>query len=217
MECSIHSAIKHQFLIIVIIEFSHKPVSSWCSAGKESACNVGDLGSIPGLGRSPGQGHGNPLRYSCLEDSHGQRSLAGLSMGSQRVGHNWVTKHNTVSPNRKQTDALNLKQNSSSLPDLFPCFCLCLLWFRSLFKKSFLGCHHLIYWVTWSKERPNYLVKSKARIERKKHSDILVTVYIQVKFLLITGSQNKFLKNTRETCGRTFWTRKRQRPLSVYY
>ena len=36
------------------------------SAGKESACNVGDLGSIPGLGRSPGEGNGNPLHYSCL-------------------------------------------------------------------------------------------------------------------------------------------------------
>ena len=38
------------------------------SAGKESACNVGDLGSIPGLGRSPGEGNGNPLQYSCLEN-----------------------------------------------------------------------------------------------------------------------------------------------------
>ena len=37
--------------------------------GKESACNVGDLGSIPGLGRSPGEGHGNPFQYSCLENS----------------------------------------------------------------------------------------------------------------------------------------------------
>ena len=37
------------------------------SAGKESACNAGYLGSIPGLGRSPGGGHGNPLQYSCLE------------------------------------------------------------------------------------------------------------------------------------------------------
>ena len=37
------------------------------SAGKESACNVGDLGSIPGLGRSPGVGNGNPLRYSYLD------------------------------------------------------------------------------------------------------------------------------------------------------
>ena len=46
---------------------------------KESTCNVGDLGLIPGLGRSPGGGHGNPLQYSCLENSRGQRSLAGYS------------------------------------------------------------------------------------------------------------------------------------------
>ena len=56
--------------------------------GKESACHVGDLGSIPGLGRSPGRGHGNLLQYSCLENPHGQRRPSGLqSMGSQRVGH----------------------------------------------------------------------------------------------------------------------------------
>ena len=47
--------------------------------GKKSICNVGDLGSIPGLGRSPGGGHGNLLQYSCLENPHGQRSLAGYS------------------------------------------------------------------------------------------------------------------------------------------
>ena len=39
------------------------------SAGKESACDVGDLGSIPGLGRSPGEGNGNVLQYSGLENS----------------------------------------------------------------------------------------------------------------------------------------------------
>ena len=39
------------------------------SAGKESACNAGDLGSIPGLDRSPGEGKGYPLQYSSLEDS----------------------------------------------------------------------------------------------------------------------------------------------------
>ena len=49
------------------------------SDGKESACNVGDLGSTPGLGRFPGEGHGNPLQYSCLENPHGQRSLADYS------------------------------------------------------------------------------------------------------------------------------------------
>jgi len=51
------------------------------SAGKESACNVGNLGSIPGLGRSPGEGKGYPLQYSGLENS------MDLSMGLQRVRH----------------------------------------------------------------------------------------------------------------------------------
>ena len=39
---------------------------------KESACNAGDPGSIPGLGRSPGEGNGNPLQYSSLENSMGR-------------------------------------------------------------------------------------------------------------------------------------------------
>ena len=39
------------------------------SSGKESACSVGDPGSIPGWGRSPGEGYGTPLQYSCLENS----------------------------------------------------------------------------------------------------------------------------------------------------
>ena len=54
------------------------------SAGKESACNAGDLGSIPGLGRFPGEGKVYPLQYSGLENSI-------QSMGSQRIGHNWAT------------------------------------------------------------------------------------------------------------------------------
>ena len=49
------------------------------SDGKESACNVGDLGLIPGLGRSPGGGYSNPLQYSCLENPHAPRSLVGYS------------------------------------------------------------------------------------------------------------------------------------------
>ena len=54
---------------------------TWClgfsggSDGKESTYNMGDLGLIPGLGRYPGGGHGNPLQYSCPENPHGQRSL----------------------------------------------------------------------------------------------------------------------------------------------
>ena len=54
------------------------------SVGKESACNAGDLGSIPGLGRYPGEEKGYPLQDSCLENPI-------QSMGSQRVGHDWAT------------------------------------------------------------------------------------------------------------------------------
>ena len=49
------------------------------SDGKKSSCNVGDLGSVPGLGRSPGEGNGYPFQYSCLENSMGQRSPVGYS------------------------------------------------------------------------------------------------------------------------------------------
>ena len=57
------------------------------SDSKESACKVGDLGSLPGVGRSPGGGHGDPLRYSCLENPHGQRSLVGYSpLGCKELG-----------------------------------------------------------------------------------------------------------------------------------
>ena len=54
-------------------------ISCDASDSKDSAWNAGYLGSIPGLGRSPGGGHGNLLQYSCLENLHGQRSLAGYS------------------------------------------------------------------------------------------------------------------------------------------
>ena len=57
------------------------------SDGKESTCNVGDLGSIPGLGRSPGGRHGNPLQYSCLENPLGQRSLVGSSPWGHRKSY----------------------------------------------------------------------------------------------------------------------------------
>ena len=49
------------------------------SDGKASACSVGAPGWIPGLGRSPGEGNGNPFQYSYLENPRGQRSLAEYS------------------------------------------------------------------------------------------------------------------------------------------
>ena len=49
------------------------PLKNLDSDDKEPTCNAGDLGLNPGLGRSPGGGHGSPLQYSCLENHHGQR------------------------------------------------------------------------------------------------------------------------------------------------
>ena len=69
---------------------------------KETACNARNLGSIPGSGRAPGEGNGNPLQYSCLENPmdrgtwwatiHAVTKPGGLQkMGSQRIGHDWTT------------------------------------------------------------------------------------------------------------------------------
>ena len=51
----------------------------WWLSGKEYTCNAGDMGLIPWSERSPGEGNGYPLWYSCLEKFHGQRNLEGYS------------------------------------------------------------------------------------------------------------------------------------------
>ena len=61
-----------------------------------SAGDIRDLGSIPGSGRSPRRGRGNPLQYACLENPMVLQNLkpGGIqSLGSQRVGHDWALKH----------------------------------------------------------------------------------------------------------------------------
>ena len=77
------------------------------SDNKASACNVGDRGSIPGSGRSPGEGNGNPLQHSCLEKSHGRRSLIGYIPWGLRV-RPWAT---TLS---LSTTSLNIHLTSST-------------------------------------------------------------------------------------------------------
>ena len=59
----------------------------------ESTSHSGDVDLIPGSGRSPGGGHRTPLQYSCLEKSHGQRSLAGYIPEGHRVRRDCVTKN----------------------------------------------------------------------------------------------------------------------------
>ena len=62
----------------------------WLS-GKESACNTGDASSIPGLGRSPGEGNGYPLQYSCLGNPMDRASWWAIVMGSQSVRPSYQT------------------------------------------------------------------------------------------------------------------------------
>ena len=73
------------------------------SDGREYACNAGDLGSIPGLRRFPGEGNGNPLQYSCLENSmdkgawkaivHGGRKELGMTEHAHTHTHTAATLH----------------------------------------------------------------------------------------------------------------------------
>ena len=62
------------------------------SVGKESACNAGDQDSIPGSGRSPGEGNGNPLQYSCLENPMDRGDWQATVYGVARVGHELASK-----------------------------------------------------------------------------------------------------------------------------
>ena len=68
------------------MSFSHS------SVGKEPACNAGDTGLISGLGRSPGEGNGNPLQYSCLENPMDRGACWATVHGVARVGYDVVTK-----------------------------------------------------------------------------------------------------------------------------
>ena len=62
------------------------------SVGKESACSAGNPGSIPGSGRSPGVGNGNPLQYSCLENPMDRVAWWATVLGVTRVGPNLATE-----------------------------------------------------------------------------------------------------------------------------
>ena len=61
------------------------------SVGKESACNAGDLGLIPGLERSPGKRNGNPLQYPCLGNPVDRGAWWAILYGIKRVGHDLAT------------------------------------------------------------------------------------------------------------------------------
>ena len=72
------------------------PGLPWWLRHKGSAWNAGDPGSIPELGRAPGKGNGYPLQYSCWRIPWTEEPGGLLSMGSQRIGHDWATNTFTL-------------------------------------------------------------------------------------------------------------------------
>ena len=80
-------------------------------------------GSIPGLGRSPGEGHGNPLQHSCLENAQGQRSLAGYRPWGRRVANTELHTHIILPPyNRKKTTSSLPKNRTKASPSISAVF-----------------------------------------------------------------------------------------------
>ena len=88
------------------------------SDGKASACNARDLGSIPGWGRSPGEGNGNPLQYSCLEDPVDRGawwvSVHGIAKSRTRLSDKTHTHTNT----HTQTHTHKVKKDEQSNTEL---------------------------------------------------------------------------------------------------
>ena len=83
--------------------YRHRPLLRWLS-GKEFACSAGDVGSTPGLGRSPGEGNSNPLQYSCLENSmvRGAWWATVFGVAKSRTGLNTYTSTWTSNTGRQR-------------------------------------------------------------------------------------------------------------------
>ena len=88
---------------------------SWWLRGKESTCNAGDMGSIPGLGRSPGGGHGNPPQYSCLENP---MDRGAWQAQVHRVAKSWTQLKRLSTAHRrfKHYQSICLSKYSQNIP-----------------------------------------------------------------------------------------------------
>ena len=86
----------HALLILFSTIFDNLYLSTSFPGDSDGIClQRWDPGSIPVLWRSAGEGNGNPLQYSCLENSMGRGAWQAISMGLQRVGHDWATNTHT--------------------------------------------------------------------------------------------------------------------------
>ena len=152
----------------------------WGLSGKESACNAEDVSSILGLGRTPGEGNGNPLQYSCLGNSMDRGAWPSAVHGVTRVGHNLATKTTYQSPwvrKRKKIEISVFLDTSQLVVQHFTlkmvtsaCFCwLCEGYLSNLFSyfikthvtKSLLRfilflCFSFEKWGTWPASRSSF-------------------------------------------------------------
>ena len=89
---------RHQGSVCVCVCVCIYKEFPWWLSGKESACRAGDLGLIPGSGRSTGGGHGNPLQYSCLENPMDRRAWRAAVCGvvQSRTQLNQLSSHSTA-------------------------------------------------------------------------------------------------------------------------
>ena len=93
--------------ILTPIVTSRVPISNpGSSVSKESACSAGDAGSIPGPGRSPGEGNGKPRQYSCLDMS----ILAWEIPWTEKPGRSLKVRHDLVSKQYQQGSTLRLRR-----------------------------------------------------------------------------------------------------------
>ena len=80
-------------ITLVYLKSVYSNFPTWCnSVGKETVCNAGDLGSISGSGRSPGEGNSNPVQYSCLENPMERGAWQATVHGVARAGHHLATE-----------------------------------------------------------------------------------------------------------------------------
>ena len=93
---------------IFILPISAKGLPWWLNS-KDSACHAGTVCSIPGSGRYPGGGNGNPLQYSYMRNSIDRGACRLQSMGSQRVRHHWATKQQQRKKNSAKSLSLVFK------------------------------------------------------------------------------------------------------------
>ena len=145
------------------------------SDGKQSACDRGDPVSIPESERSSGKWKGYPLQYSCLENPMDRRPCWAISMGSQRVRHDWVTNTHTQNKLKMEnnpevveqvngyTRVYSLSKRNSSQPEKGTNY-----WFRKqkwvkciFLTKSYMGCD-ILHMTLWKRQK--YLMKTTSAI-----------------------------------------------------